>query len=165
MAMEGRAIRRRDDARGFSLLEAIVALGILAGALATLLQLFAMATRANASSRYSSLATLAASAKMEELRRLPPPFAASPPDALSKNAAGFCDLLDRNGARVAGCTAPGDRAAFVRRWSVAPLAGGPGNTTAFTVLVSWGSMADVTPALTRRVDEVRLVSIRAAGHR
>jgi type II secretory pathway pseudopilin PulG len=154
-----------NDARGFSLLEAIVAIGLLAGALTLLLQLFAMTTRANVSARVSSLATIAAGAKMEELRRLAPPYAASPPDALSTNRPGFCDLLDAGGGRLANCVLPGDRAFFVRRWAVAPLAGGPGNTTALTVLVSWGDMADVTPASQQRVEQVRLVSVRAGGHR
>jgi type II secretory pathway pseudopilin PulG len=165
MATEECAMQWQDNARGFSLLEAVVAIGLLAGALAVLLQLFAITTRANQSARVSSLATIAAGAKMEELRRLAPPYTASPSDALITNRPGFCDLLDAGGSHLADCVLPGDRAFFVRRWAVAPLAAGPGNTTALTVLVSWGDMPDATPASQQRLEQVRLVSVRAAGHR
>jgi prepilin-type N-terminal cleavage/methylation domain-containing protein len=47
----------------------------------------------------------------------------SPADALQRNVEGYCDFLDGRGRAVAGV--PSSGAAFVRRWSIRPLAAAP----------------------------------------
>jgi prepilin-type N-terminal cleavage/methylation domain-containing protein len=59
---------RRDD--GFSLIEVIVALALLAGALVALADLLAIGTRLNAIARETTLASVLAGQKMEQLRSL-----------------------------------------------------------------------------------------------
>lgn len=150
--------------RGFALLEVLVAVLILAGSLTGLLQLLEVATRANAEARRASLATVMASAKMEELRASPAPYPDAPSDALARNTVGYCDLLDEAGRHLGDCRASGDRAPFVRRWLTRPLASGSG-TTALAVLVTWGQIPDVAAPLPALPNQVRLVSVRATGYR
>src|SRR5438093_984420 len=59
-----------DDERGFSLLEALIASGLMAGALVALGQMFAIAVANNRSARAASYATVLAQQKMEQLRGL-----------------------------------------------------------------------------------------------
>ena len=56
--------------RGFSLLETVVATGLLAGALAALGQMFAISVANNRTARSGSYATVLAGQKMEQLRGL-----------------------------------------------------------------------------------------------
>jgi Tfp pilus assembly protein PilV len=58
------------DECGFSLLEAIIASGLMAGALAALGQMFAISVANNRSARAASYATVLAQQKMEQLRGL-----------------------------------------------------------------------------------------------
>jgi hypothetical protein len=100
--MPGRSIR------GFSLIEALIATTLVAAALGALAHLFVMATRAVQSSRGSTIATLLAVEKLEELRSDlagSSAEAASVSGSLDENVPGFSDSL-------AGC---------VRRWSITPL--------------------------------------------
>ena len=55
---------------GFSLIEVLIATGLMAFALVSLAQLFALSTRNNVSARYSTLASMLAEQKMEQLRAL-----------------------------------------------------------------------------------------------
>src|SRR5438093_7062770 len=55
---------------GFSLLEVLVATAILATALVSLAQLFALSTRSNIGSRNTTFAAVLAQQKLEELRSL-----------------------------------------------------------------------------------------------
>jgi type II secretory pathway pseudopilin PulG len=55
---------------GFSLAEVLIATGIMAVSLMSLAQLFAIATRNNVTSRYSTTAAILAEQKMEQLRGL-----------------------------------------------------------------------------------------------
>src|SRR5919109_764944 len=55
---------------GFSLVEVVIATGILAAALVSLAQLFAVATAANVSARNTGTAMVYAEQKMEQLRAL-----------------------------------------------------------------------------------------------
>ena len=110
---------------GFSLLEVLFATTILTAAVLTLSQLMAAATHANASARTSSLATLLAAQKMEQLRARSWAFDASGAavsdidagGALDRDVDGFADWLDATGRGVLRA----DAATFIRRWSVAPL--------------------------------------------
>jgi len=121
--------------RGFSLLEVLVATTLLTVALSSLAQLLLFASRANAGARATTQAVVLAQDKMEQLRGMDiSELAVSPPGALVANVAGYVDYVDT----------------FVRRWSVEPLPGNPGNTIVIQVLV--------TRAMTR--GEARLVSVK-----
>jgi type II secretory pathway pseudopilin PulG len=61
---------RSSDASGFTLVEVLVAVGLLVVALVALAQLFALSTRANQGGRYSTSTAILAEQKMEQLRGL-----------------------------------------------------------------------------------------------
>lgn len=93
-------------ARGFSLVEVLVATGVLATGLLTLAQLLAMAYAANVAARQATSAMALAVQKIEEIR-------ANPVAA----ALGSIEYADERGALVGtGGGAPA-RAVYVRRWS------------------------------------------------
>ena len=81
---------------GFSLLETVIATGLMAGALAALGQMFAISVANNMSSRNGSYATVLAAQKMEQLRGLTWGF-----DTLG-HAGGRSDDRHGRGARNAG---------------------------------------------------------------
>src|SRR5919204_5784423 len=112
------------DARGFSILEVVIATGIMVVAVASLGQLFALSTRRNTASKNTTFAAVLAQQKMEQLRSLTwgfdtlglptsdittdttvvPEKAAggtglspSPTNTLRTNTIGYLDYLDKNG--------------------------------------------------------------------
>jgi type II secretory pathway pseudopilin PulG len=103
--------------RGFSLLEVVVAAGIVTGAFAALAQLLAMSIANNVSARGASAATVLAVQKMEQLRALPWDALTSGDDVDYLDPGG--GLLGEGGARPPG-------AVYVRRWSVQPVGGAEG---------------------------------------
>ena len=138
--------------RGFSILEVLVATSILTAAIAALAQLFAISTRANVSAKTTTIATVLARQKMEQLRGLTWGFDAiglplsdyttnvavvpetptggtgltpSPVYSLKSNVPGYCDFLDRSGTSLGGGATEPSGTLFIRRWSIAPL---PTNT-------------------------------------
>src|SRR3954467_3971670 len=135
----------RRDERGFSLIEAVVAVSLLPTGVSAAAQLALASARANASAQRAGVVQQAAREKLEQLRALawtsdaglvpvsdwaseltttPPQPAGglglgiSPGDTLSSNVQGYCDFLDANGMWLAGGTRAPAGAAFVRRWSV-----------------------------------------------
>ena len=80
----------RNHERGISLVEALIATGVLVTGIVALLQLFVVATRANVEARAATYATVLALQKMEELRASPFP---APGDAT--------EYLNGRGARRA----------------------------------------------------------------
>jgi Tfp pilus assembly protein PilV len=100
--------------RGFSLVETIVAAGLLAGALVTLAQFVAAGVQSGAAARARAAATLMAEQKMEELRALPwAAIAAIPAEST--------DYLDASGEeRCPGADMACGDAMYVRRWWAAP---------------------------------------------
>lgn len=152
-----------NDADGFSLVETVVAVGLLAGALSGLISLFTMSARANLTSRHASVATMLAVAKLEELSRVTP-LAASPANAVDANTPGFCELLNEQGAVTGGCASAADRAPYIRRWSIEPIAGSV-PATALRVLVTWNSDPSPSTWTGLRFDEVRLATLRVEGWR
>lgn len=149
--------------RGFSLLEVLVATTIVMVGVAGLAPLCAVATRANATARAMTYASVLALQKMEQLRSLAWAFdpagapvadtttdvsvtperatggwglTPSPGAALSTNTSGYCDFIDAFGNWVAGGTSLPPGAVYTRRWSIAPLPASPDNTLVLQVLVT-----------------------------
>jgi prepilin-type N-terminal cleavage/methylation domain-containing protein len=154
--------------RGFSLVEVVIALGILTGVSLGVAQLFAASTNANRVARNRTSTTVMAEQKMEQLRSLDWGFDLqgqglpvtdtttnlavyphqdngtglnpSPSDTLLQNTPGFVDYLDANGAWVGTGDNPTAGAVYLRRWAIVPLPTNPNNTLILQVLVT--SVAD-----------------------
>ena len=182
--------RRAAVARGFSLIEVLIATTILTVALTALAQLFAVATTANDSARVTTFASILAQQKMEQLRGLTWGFdlvglpisdttsdltvvpeattggtglSASPAGALGANTLGYCDFLAEDGTSLGGGTAPPAGAVYIRRWSVEPLPTDPNNTLILQVLVTRSrnrGAADATTDVKRLPSEARIVSAK-----
>jgi type II secretory pathway pseudopilin PulG len=114
--------------RGFTLVETLVATGLLVTAIVGLAHLFAMSVRFTRDSGQFGAALVAAQDKLESLRALrlgyddngnavtDPRLRASPQTSLDENIEGHFDWLDLSG----GVTAQRG-AAFVRRWRVTEI--------------------------------------------
>ncbi len=161
LAVARQSSPRRAEA-GFSIVEVIVATGLLATALVALAQLFAIATSTNAAARSSTITMMLAEQKIEQLRALQYTFdraglpvqdtdtdtAVYPPVAggkglsphtdntLQANTDGYVDYLDHYGRTLGGGTVVPDNTAFIRRWSVEPLPTNPNNVVILQVLVT-----------------------------
>jgi type II secretory pathway pseudopilin PulG len=180
--------RRMETEHGFSLIEALCATAIFITGLAALAQLLAVTTRLNNSAKATTVATVMAVEKMEQLRslawgfdslRLPlsdattdvtalPESASgaglsrSPPDSLVRNSSGYCDFLDRSGQSIGRGSNPPPGAAYVRRWSIDPLPADVANTLVLQVRVmarTNGGVDDAAGAR-RRPDEAWIVTVK-----
>jgi prepilin-type N-terminal cleavage/methylation domain-containing protein len=152
------------NSRGFSLIEVVVAIGLLTAVSLGVAQLFAASTRSNLVARGNTITTALAEQKMEQIRSLTwgfdqdglglpvtdtttnlsvwplaqngPGLNPSPTDSLEANKTGYFDYVDAHGNWVGnGATAPGS-AVYVRRWCIVPLPTNPNNTLVIQVLVS-----------------------------
>jgi hypothetical protein len=171
---------------GFSLLETVVATGLMAGALAALGQMFAISVANNMTARSGSYATALAGQKMEQLRGLRWGFdplgmpiadlttdtaaaletpaggtglSPSPGGTLTSNTAGYVDYVDQSGRMLGGGETMPATAVYVRRWSIEPLPANP-NTLVLQVMVTKRPDRGSAGAETRLPDEARLVSLR-----
>jgi prepilin-type N-terminal cleavage/methylation domain-containing protein len=152
------------SSNGFSLIEVVVAMGLLTVVSLGVAQMFAMSMNANRIARGQTSATAMAAQKMEQIRSLTwgfdlqgqglpvsdtttnlaayphrndgPGLNPSPADTLEQNVAGYVDYLDVTGAWVGTGDTPPPTAAFVRRWAIVPLPTNPNNTLIFRVLVT-----------------------------
>jgi len=177
-------------ARGFSLLEVLVATTLLTVSLAALAQLFAIATRANSSARATTYATVLAQQKMEQLRSLTWGFdtlglpltdtstditvvperetggnglSPSPANTLGQNIEGYVDYLDTFGRALGGGPMPPEGTVYIRRWSVEPLPTNPGNTIVLQVLVTrrrTRGAAEKATPVRRLPDEALMISVK-----
>lgn len=150
------------SASGFSLIEVLIATLIMAIALVSLAQLFAMSTRTNMGARNTTYTAVLAQQKLEELRSLTWGFdtqglpisdtttntavspetpaggtglAPSPGGSLGANTDGYVDYVGQFGDKLGGGAAPPAGTVYVRRWSVEPLPSNPNNTLVLQVLV------------------------------
>lgn len=165
---------------GFSLIELLIAVGLLTVALASLAQLFALSVAGNVDARFRTSASLLASQKMEELRGLAFGFDAegapltdvttdtadalpagggtglTPGGSLADSIAGYVDYIDSVGRRTdaAGAT-------YTRRWSIQSMPADPGNTLILQVLVTRRHAASGQPDVAiRSSDDVRVATVR-----
>ena len=113
----GRAAPGFDRADGFSLVEVMVATGLLVTAVVTLAHVYTVATQANLASRHATYATILAAQKIEEFR-------ASPPTDATR-------AEDRVGV-------------YTRQWSIEPLPADPADSVVIQVLVTPGAGRLVT---------------------
>jgi type II secretory pathway pseudopilin PulG len=123
------AMSHQSSARGFTLVETLVATGVLVTAVAGLAQLFALSVRFTRDSAQHGAALVAAQDKLESLRALrftyddsgatvtDPRLQPSPPTSLSENVDGFVDWLDE-----AGNLAIESGASYARRWRITEIA-------------------------------------------
>ena len=151
---------------GFTLVEVLVATMLLVVVAAGVAHLFGVGIASGRSARAQTMATILASAKLEQLRSLTwayepvpggPPLArsdattnlsvdppsddgpglgASPPGTLESNLPPYVDFLDAGGRWVGTGSDPPRNAAFIRRWSVRPLPDAPDRTLVLQVLVT-----------------------------
>jgi type II secretory pathway pseudopilin PulG len=117
------------SARGFSLLETLIATGLIVTAVAGLAQLFALSVRFTRDAGQFGVALVAAQDKLESLRSLAfsydedgeplthPALRPSPVGTLAADVGGQVDWLDEGG-RVLDAAGG---AAFVRRWRVSDI--------------------------------------------
>lgn len=180
----------RSPESGFSLVEVLVATGILAAALVSLAQLFAISTATNLSARNAGTTMIYAEQKVEQLRALsfsldaaglpvsdttsdtavyPPTatggtgLAPSTTNTLQANTNGYVDYLNLYGETLGGGESVPAETTFVRRWSVEPLPTNPNNVLVLQVLVTRRrdrGTADLG-SVARAPDEARLMTIRS----
>jgi Tfp pilus assembly protein PilV len=121
----------RFEQRGFSLVENIISIGLLTGALVPLTQLAAMSVSTNALARHRTLAMIVAEQKIEQLRAEP---------SLSV-AASMVEYVGEDG-QPACATGTCGAGVYERRWSVLDVAGAPG-AVLLHVVVRHARYADV----------------------
>lgn len=149
---------------GFTLIEVMIAMMLIALVALGVGQLFGVAIRATHDSKMLTSTTAMAEQKMEELRGLtwgydssgqmlpitdtttdlstePPSDGGeglnpSPTDSLDTNESGYCDFLDANGTWVGNGTTVPATAIYIRRWNIQPLPTNPNNTLVLQVLVT-----------------------------
>lgn len=139
--LEGKRLAQgKCSERGFSLIETLIAAGILVTILAGLAQLVAWSVSQTRLAGGRSRALLVAQDKLESLRAAAwtfdlsgatvsgPELAASPSGSLDTNVAGYVEHVDTAG-RIARQT----DALMLRRWAVTPLDSGTPETIAITV--------------------------------
>ena len=152
------------NSRGFSLIEVVVAMGLLTMVSLGVAQLFAASTRVNIIARSQTSTTMLAEQKIEQIRSLTWGFDTngeglpvsdttsdltaypstqngsglnpSPADSLERNSTGFVDFVDAGGAWVGTGDTPPGSAVYIRRWSIRPLPTNPNNTLVIQVLVT-----------------------------
>jgi prepilin-type N-terminal cleavage/methylation domain-containing protein len=113
------------QARGFTLIETLVAISITAVALTALAQLFIMATEANADARRTTFASILATEKIEQLRSLGTDLAPQGDASLSADITGACDFLDEYGRSRGTGLSPLSGTVYIRRWSVEAIPSDP----------------------------------------
>ena len=116
-------VKSARGARGSSLIEVLVAMGLVVGALGAIAPLVALATRANLQAGRTSFAAVIAQAKLEALLLdvdlgLNP----SPAGTLTSNTDGYFDFVDRHGRTLGSGDVPPPGTNFARRWSVQRVA-------------------------------------------
>ena len=145
---------RSSDA-GFTLVETVVAAGVLAVGLVSLSQLVVIATHVTMAAGTLTTSAVMAQQKMEQLRAIDwDALALSPPGALDEDIPGYVEYLDADG-RVRGDPDPTVVALFVRRWAIAAVSD---HARVIQVVVR---RQRLVPTVGAGIDECRLTSIRS----
>jgi hypothetical protein len=148
---------------GFSLVEALVGMGLLTTAVVMMAQLLGACIRANLASRTTTYAAVLAEQKVEELRALTFGFDAdgrpvtdlssdtssapetmdggvglspSPGRTLGENSPGFVDYVGLFGNKLGGGREPPPGTVYTRRWAVEPVPGRADAAVVIQVLVT-----------------------------
>jgi prepilin-type N-terminal cleavage/methylation domain-containing protein len=150
------------DTRGFTLVETVTAISIIAVTLTALAQLFVIASQANADARRSSFASILATQKIEELRSLGADLTQQGDVSLSSDIAGACDFVDEYGRSLGTGTSPVPGTVYIRRWSVEPI---PSDPETFVLQVaafprSWKGGADPAGRDARTYGGAQIVTIK-----
>jgi hypothetical protein len=127
------------DACGFSLVEVLVATGILAAGLIGVAQLLAVTTAQTLESRHATRAALLAGQVVERLRagiELGEQTGLSSSGSLRTDTPGFVDYVDAAGQRVPGGPPAPAGAVYTRRWAVHPLPAAPDEAFVLEALVT-----------------------------
>ncbi len=106
------------NARGFTLVETIIAVSITALALTALAQLFIVAAQANADARRATFASVLAAQKIEQLRSAGSDLVPQGTDSLRRDVADLCDFLDEYGRSLGTGSSPLPGTVYIRRWSI-----------------------------------------------
>jgi hypothetical protein len=166
------AVMRTDREDGTSLVEVLVATGILVVSMTTLAQLFPIAVHETIASRDATVEALLAEQKIEQLRALTwgfdpqgahvsdPGLNQSPAGSLAADTPGFVDYVDQFGRSLeADVNQPAD-AVYTRRWSIQPLPANPDNALVIQVLVMRTSARGAVDA-PGQSGKVRLLTVKA----
>jgi type II secretory pathway pseudopilin PulG len=175
---------------GFTLLEVLVATGILVAAVVALAQMFVLSTQTNTMARKTTYAAVLADQKVEELRALTWGFdtqglpvtdtttntsvspeqpyggvglTRSPATALQENTMGYVDFIDNFGAKVSSVDGePPPGTVYIRRWSIEPLPTNPNNTLIIQVLATrWRTRGAADQGKVQRLpEEARVVTVK-----
>ena len=165
--------------KGFSLVEVLIAMALIATTAVGLADLFLLSSRVAHESRVDSAATATAQSKMAQLRGLTwaydaagagtavadtttdlsvdPPGAGgaglsfSPAGSLTSSVGGYVDYVNGDGRYAGRGTAPPPAAVYLRRWSIQPLPGDAAHSLVLQVMA--------TRVTRPRAREVHLVSI------
>lgn len=177
-----------EDARGSTLIEALIATLILTTGLLSMAGLVNLAAASNRVARNGTLTRILAEQKIEQLRALAWELDASgapvsdvstdtavlpesssggtglqaSPYSLQQNTPGFVDYLDSGGRIVGGGPQPPASAVYTRRWSIEPMPASAGRAVLIQVLVTTvrdRGRAD-KGAVTRLPGEARLVTLK-----
>jgi len=132
--------------RGSSLIEALVATLIVSTGVVTMAQLLSIAAVTNLAARRSTVASIAAEQKLEELRTLPfDELQISPAATLEQNTDGYVDYVG----------------IYTRRWSIEPVSSASGSSLVIQVLVKTASGAGGRTQSAGRIrGHARVVAIR-----
>jgi prepilin-type N-terminal cleavage/methylation domain-containing protein len=153
---------------GFTLVEVLVAIALLAGALSVLAQLMVASARATASSRDLTLEQVLASQKLEELTHTAgDDVPRSSPAAWMSTEPGHVEYLSRDGQLLSSLPDGAEEAVFIRRWSAVPLPGDASGRVLVTVSVERPDPRAVGPgsANARAARMARVVGITWTGRR
>jgi prepilin-type N-terminal cleavage/methylation domain-containing protein len=146
-----------NEDRGFTLVEVLAAMVLVALAVMNVATLIVLAVRVAWAAETETMSTVLASQKLEELRSVLAGAVPSAGGSLQVSVAGFADELD-----VAGQPVSPASAVYVRRWAIGPVAGTP-DVSVLQVLVTTKAadrpIAAAGGARTRHRDEALLTTL------